>query len=436
MRTLNKLTFLSCLAAVLLLVGCNKHEEEETVHYGRTVMVYMAMQNSLGSYGFHRNDSTEIANAMAYIPENDRLLLFIDDSDVPRLYELSKGLSAPKLVWKSKTEASSAAAGMVKQMLQFMQTNYPSDDYGLVMGSHATGWIPTPDNTAASSNSRKTFGLDTGEGTMSKDKGPNGTEPDQIEIDDLAAAITQSGVHLRYLLFDACLMQCIEVDYALRKVTDFVIAPPISIAAEGAYYTDLVRYGLFSASAEDVAKTYASYYQGTGSIPYYSEDDLWNFYGTVISCVRTAGLEKLAADVKVALQHVATAETLPIVWPLEKQNVLHYQAYLSRFYYRPHAYDMLSSLKAMGIAEEDLAVLCSDLETVITNKEATAQFSMGGLYNSFVSIPADDQWCGVSMFVPQKVYTSNAVNCAYGDLNEKFRSTQWYKAAGWEATGW
>ena len=68
--------------------------------------------------------------------------------------------------------------------------------------------------------------------------------------------------------------------------------------------------------------------------------------------------------------------------------------------------------------------------------DATKKFWIGPSYFDFQTMPASEEYCGVSMFVPQTLYTDNAVNCAYGDLNAAFRHTEWYAAAGWSATGW
>ncbi|MEI3531122.1 MAG: clostripain-related cysteine peptidase [Bacteroidaceae bacterium] len=80
-------------------------------------------------------------------------------------------------------------------------------------------------------------------------------------------------------------MQCIEVDYALRHATDYVIASPISTPAIGANYTTLVRDGLFK---DDVSQIAASYYNYIVSLPL----DVYSDFGMVISCVRTSELEK------------------------------------------------------------------------------------------------------------------------------------------------
>lgn len=454
------------LAATIALASCHKDDPsmpDAPNHYGRTVMMYMAMQNSLGSSKYHQADSAEVVQAMGYIPSNDRMLLFIDDAKKPRLYELSQELAqkdprtgmpfGPKLLKEWSTDVSSASAATVTEVLEYMRKNYDSDSYGLIMGSHATGWLPTDFSTSSNNSIRreeaepevadarttkndaakgpkKTFGIDVGpDGSMSSDKGVAGSVAEQIEIDDLASAITKSGVRLNFLLFDACLMQNIEVDYALRGVTDYIIASPISISAEGAYYTDLVRNGLFSSDVTDVARAYADYYLGKGSIPY------TDGYGTVISCVKTEALERFAAKMRTIL-HDVTMKTgngeTDMVEVLKRANmtgVLNYQAYAKNYYYRPHNYDIISVMKALDVDAIQMRELRMMLAELVPYKAATSQYWIGpGYYTAQIMPENSDDWCAVSMFVPQEIYSRNASVCNFGDLNEAFKQTQWYKA--------
>lgn len=456
MMIMKRILYLLIIPTLLLLVACHKEkdrEEEDPTHFGRTVMVYMAMQNSLGSSGFHKSDSTEIVNAMSYIPAGDRLLLFIDDARKPRLYELKSSLAAtdaqtgkpygPRLIKTWETDVSSASAATVTEVLTYMRTKYDSDSYGLVMGSHATGWLPT-DRSTSSNNSprredaddapdmvkakrRKTFGIDVGpDGSMSSDHGVAGSVADQIEIDDLAKAISESGVHLDFLLFDACLMQNVEVDYALRNVTDYVIASPISISAEGGYYTDLVRYGFFSGDVVDVARTYASYYLDQGSIPYRDN------YGTVISCVRTSAMARLTTTMQQLLDELIPAfdgdERVALMKSCKLDDALYYHTYCSNYYWRPHYYDIVSAIKALGANEEQMQQLRRALDEAIAYKGANDAFWIGPGYFKFMTMPTSEQdWCGISMFVPRQEYTSNLSRCPFGDLNEAFKGTGWYR---------
>lgn len=436
--------FLLILSICVVCAACHKDDPEEgpkNEHFRRTVLVYMAMQNSLGSSGYHKADSAEIANAMQYIPENDRLLLFIDDARTPRIYELNRQLAetdkktgmpyGPRLVKTWDTDRSSASGAMLTEVLRYARENFEADEYGLVMGSHATGWLPqgkASEGLSARRAPRRTFGIDVGpQGSMASDKGVAGSVPDEIEIDDLAAAIQASGVHPEFVLFDACLMQNVEVAYTMRDVTDYIIASPISISAEGAYYTDLVRLGLFTSDPVDVARIYASYYLGQGSIPY--ADD----YGTVISCVRTAGMDHLATTVAQLLQELVPAadadSRIETLKGYHMEGTLPYHTYSKNYYYRPHYYDLLSAFVTLGADDDQMARLRQALAKTVVYKAATANFWVGPYYSSpMQAMPADDNaWCGVSMFVPQQTYSDNAYHCIFGDLNEQYKQTEWFK---------
>lgn len=435
--------FLLILSICVVCAACHKDDHEEgpkNEHFRRTVLVYMAMQNSLGSSGYHKSDSAEIVNAMQYIPEDDRLLLFIDDARKPRIYELNRHLAetdkktgmpyGPKLLKRWEQERSSASGEMLTEVLRYARENFEADEYGLVMGSHATGWLPqgkASEGLSARRALRRTFGIDVGpEGSMASDKGVAGSVPDEIEIDDLAAAIKASGVHPEFVLFDACLMQNVEVAYTMRDVTDYIIASPISISAEGAYYTDLVRMGLFTSDPVDVARTYADYYLGRGSIPY------TDGYGTVISCVRTAAVERLASTVSDLLHELApagsAAERIEVLKRRDASRAFYYHTYCKNFYWRPHYYDLVSAFEALGATPEQMERLLSAVDEAVAYKAANKSYWIGPSYNKIQIMPTDDSaWCGVSMFVPQQVYTDNAPRCIFGDLNEKFKQTEWFK---------
>lgn len=423
------LTYLLTVLTAAVFTACGDDIPDTPAHYGRTVLVYMAMQNSLGSQGYHKGDSAEIANAMQYIPTGDRLLLFIDDAKMPRIYEFSRqligkdGKGRPELLKRWATDLNSASASTLSEVLSFVRSNYPSDSYGLVLGSHANGWLPMETKLAYSP--RRTFGIDVGpDGSMSGDKGVAGTVPSQLLITDIAQAVRTSGVHLDYLFLDACLMSCIEVAYDLRNTADYVISSPLSVSAEGAYYTDLVHYGLFSSDARDIARTYYDYYNHQGSVPCQSGD-----YGIVLSCIRTAGLNSFAVTVADLLDELcgSTAEEkMARLKATDFSNALLYQRYRKEMYYRPHYYDLVSIFQTLGADDGQMARLNDALTDILAGKYATPSFIIDPMSSSKALRP-DGNWCGISMFVPHNIYTRNISACPWGDLNETYKTTEWYR---------
>ena len=95
------------VAAMFLMVAtcsffaCSK--DDETTSFvspyaeSRTVMVYMAAENSLSSNAI--TDVREMLEGMRNdtLPESDRLVIFLDDTSMPRIYVVDKNTQAVTL---------------------------------------------------------------------------------------------------------------------------------------------------------------------------------------------------------------------------------------------------------------------------------------------------------------------------------------------------
>ncbi len=422
------------LAVLGFLCACSDHDDNKPLQPGetaqRTVLVYMCAQNSLGFYNCHATDSAEIMNAHASVARHNRLLMFIDDNKVPRLYQVTAQDNAPKLLKQWNTDICAASPLRFQEVLEIVAKDYPAREYGLVMWSHADGWIPAtntnyPSFEGPASGSRTqlrpfSFGIDSGP------RGGMGDNGAQMNVEDMAQAIADAGIHCRYIFFDACLMQNLEVAYALRHQTDYIVASPMAIPSAGSYYTNEVAQGLFSDDPADIARLYLQDVQDAALSSHYGN------YGLVISCLHTDKLEPLAEALKEALPRSALAGR----HSPDMSQVLNYQAYCSNYFYRPHNYDARQSLAAL-LDPADTARVQQALNEVITYYGATQRYWIGPSYNDYQTMPLDtDNYRGVSLFVPQKVYTDRAKSTPHGDLNTSFSQTEWYKAAGFDATGW
>jgi hypothetical protein len=424
------LVLLPAFLAVLLLSGCGKEHTEEPGEVPedrsegrRTVLIYMAAQNSLGSsgYEYHRRDSAEVMMGRSYIPDDGRLLMFIDDASCPRLYRVTKDRATPLLVRSWDTDVNSSSPDVFQDVLSWVRDTYPATEYGLVMWSHADGWLPATNTDYAVSRKAlsprpASFGIDNGTTTGSN----RGT---QMEVTDMAAAIQAAGLHLRYLFFDACLMQNIEVDYALKDVTDYVIASPISVSADGVNYTSQLRDAFFD---EDPTKIVSTAYDDMTAAMAAQTDD----FGMVMSAVRTDALEALAQAFSQALpQSSLVGRQSP-----DMSGVTNYQTYTKSYYYRPHNYDAAEAINALFPPDVAMPLIVA-LDEVVARKAATSTFWIGPGNYTFQNVNRNT-YCALSLFVPQAAYTANAASCAVGDHNANFRNTAWYQAAGWAQTEW
>ena len=393
----------------------------------RTVLIYCAAQNSLGVSGTYyksawTEDSLELAAGKHFISDDDRLLVFVDDAYHPRLYRF-RADAAPELVWQWGYDANSANPATFKDVLLRVKERFPAEEYGLSMWSHADGWIPSSNTNYSKARTLPTlsplsFGIDVGtNGNMHSDHTSNNKDLGaQMNITDMAIAIRESGLHFTYIFFDACLMQCVEVAYELRDVTDYLIASPISIAAAGAYYTHMLERGFFSANPTDIAKTY--YEDVTSEELARVYDD----FGIVISALKTKELDALAAAVRTALADIDFS-----AYPdLTKAHAYHVYSY--NYYFRPHYYDMRSALRHL-LTDAQFAPVEAALTRATAFYAATHKYWVGPRDSDYHSL-ALSECCGVSMFFPQKAYADNASRCDFGNHNETYPQTAWAKAIG------
>lgn len=409
--------------------GCSTHDEGTPPpprEAGRTVLIYMAAHNSLGAQGAADDDSLEVMAARTALSADDRLLLLIDKGARPTLYRVLPDALQPQRIatWEATNETTSPR--FLQEVLTRTQQVCPAKEYGLVLWSHSDGWLPATETTPANKAQLphtpaarpKSWGIDTGTLPAATDEGT------QMDIAALAQAIEATGKKMRYIFFDSCLMQNIEAAYALRNATDLVIAAPMNIPAPGANYTHQIAQGLFSATPQDIVTTYVSDVCDPSQSYEYSD------FGLVMSCLRTDRLEALAQALRDALpQSLATGHR-----SIDMTGALHYQAYTPVYYYRPHNYDARHALRQLLPAER-FASVNQALEDCIVRREATPRFWIGPGYYTYQSVPLDD-YSGVSLFVPQDLYTQQADHTPHGDLNRAFTRTAWYDAAGWAQTGW
>ena len=421
------------LFLLLGILSCHDDKSETTLPNPpvetarRTVLIYCAAQNSLGVSGTYyksawTEDSLELAAGKHFISDDDRLLVFVDDAYHPRLYRFRADAN-PELILQWGYDANSANPATFKDVLLRVKERFPAEEYGLSMWSHADGWIPSSNTNYSKARTLPTlsplsFGIDVGtNGNMHSDHTSNNKDLGaQMNITDMAVAIRESGLHFTYIFFDACLMQCVEVAYELRDVTDYLIASPISIAAAGAYYTHMLERGFFSANPTDIAKTY--YEDVTSEELARVYDD----FGIVISALKTKELDALAAAVRTALADIDFS-----AYP-DLTDAHAYHVYSYNYYFRPHYYDMRSALRHL-LTDAQFAPVEAALTRATAFYAATHKYWVGPRDSDYHSL-ALSECCGVSMFFPQKAYADNASRCDFGNHNETYTQTAWAKAIG------
>lgn len=408
------LIYIYILSAVLVVtvVGCHSDPVEPTppspgrpfVRLPRTLIVYMSAENTLSS--FARYDSMEIAQGLSNIGQDHRVAVYIDDVKSSRLC-VGMREQPLQLVKTYQNNICSTDSADMSRVLNEIVKVYPAEHYGLILWSHASGWVPSSQTTKTVLRS---FGADNGHRSDGNNNGPS------MNITTLAHVLEKLP-HFDFVLFDACFMQCVEVAYQLRHVTDYVIGSPAELPGDGGAYVNLLQpMCQIPTNVDRLLEYYVDYYlNGGGRIPY---------TGAEISAIRTDKVEALAAASAPYIQRIFGGRRSP-----ECGNVQKYYVGSSHTSYTEY-YDF-KNLMFHHLSAEEYAEWCEAYDAAVPLAPLTPTW-----YSAFS--PADNHICkiadlghtgGVSLFVPSEEYARKG-------WVDKYHGYDWYHATGMENTGW
>ena len=405
----------------------------------RVLLLYAAGYNNLSSY-IRANIESLVTG---YLPSDGRrenvLLVFSKlrapggGSSTPvrpslvRLYRDAGGtpVADTLLTWPEETLAASPKT--VNEVLAYVRDTFPAAGYGMIFSSHATGWLPAGyfENPGRYDDDDTDFDMfEARSGRKELPASPfrdpvpvpyvepeadpslpavksigqevvttgHSTSSYEMEIEEFAAAIP---MHLDYLLFDACLMGCIEVAYALRDACGQVGFSPTEVLAEGFDYTTLASRLLEGAQADPLAvcRDYFNRYdQETGAMR--------SATITLVDCSRLEELAGVCADLFDRYR-----DGLAAVNPSAVQR-----------YFREDKhwfYDLEDILDKAGASPADLSRLQDAVAASIRYKAATEQFMSASFKIKVYS--------GYGMYLP-------ANGSAY--LDAYYRNLSWNRATG------
>lgn len=409
---------------VVFLAACSNEipEQQPAKRSGRTVLAYLISNNRAGSLDTYlRNNVIDMYTALGNMKESCTLLVFYrpNTNDAPlsnptlmSFYTDGRGninnqpaLTGTNLSFESICQVAekkeytmnsqiATDPAVMEEVFKDMQTVAPSDSYGVIFGSHGTGWMK------GNSVLTKAFGDDSGY---------------HIDIPDLANALKNSFTKkLDFVLFDACMMGTAEVCYELKDVTSHCVGSVLETPVYGFPYDQLLPY-LYADSVDYSAVCHEF-------ISFNKTNNLW---GTC-AAVDCSQMDNLAEAVKTKL--LEWKEALPSV---SMENVQQYGVNSYRYF----SYDVLDFFRELGrksgVAETDLNTEIASVQTAL-NQAVIAKECLAGPEYEFEELTVDDaRFCGIGMYIPGE-YNRYVTNKTSWNSYYK-RSIAWYHAAGWDA---
>lgn len=271
----------------LLLGACHKSDPVNPVA-DRTILVYLATDNTLDSYA--RKNIADLLEGMG--DSHGSVVIYMDSRyDDPVLMAVQKQGKRWVLDTLEKyAEEDSASPEVLRRVANRARELYPASSYGLILGSHGSGWIPNnvwfskqrvARQKAENAPMTRFFGED-----MNRGEGLYGLSG--MNVPDLVDALPEG---YYFILFDACLMSNIEIAYALRHKAEYMLASPAEVLVDGFPYKKIMS--LLWGDEQDlkgVCKEFWNYYEN------HSSGGGWRS-GT-IALIRTEFLDALAKQAK------------------------------------------------------------------------------------------------------------------------------------------
>lgn len=299
-------------------------------------------------------------------------------------------------------------ADTFRTVLEYVASEFPSDSYGMVYSSHATGWLPCGYyaksdvaigwSEAPGGRENSPLGVDLSEWSDGIPVKAIGEETriesgsrvsNDMDIIDFAASIPMK---LDYLIFDACLMGGIEVAYQFRNVTHFVGFSQAEVGAEGFCY-DTIALRLLCGQKADPLAVCRDYFESCErqSSPVYRS--------ATVSFVDCSRLEPLA-EVCTRLFEKYRSELKTVNWR-QVQGFFRYE--------KKYFFDLRHIFEVCGADASELAELDRAMDDCVLYRKATDMILGSFKINSF---------SGLSMYLP------SAGNV---ELDYYYKSLDWNK---------
>ena len=408
MRNIMKKIKILFVLFCITLFGTACHDEDEgpvgpqpREQVGRTVLVYI-----VGDAGDSYNELTtlfktnfrDMKRGMEEVDYSKCNLVVYSEmvNDVPHLISLKKqnGKVVADTLF-TYAEQNPLDKNVMSTVISQTINYFPADSYGFVFLSHSSSWVPAKRD--ANSRSIGYYRLT------------------QMNIPDFHDVLLSSFPKpLKFILFDSCSMQSIEVAYELRDCAEYFIGSPTEIPGPGAPYETVVPE-LFTETnvAVNIAKAYYNYYESRydGTKP---ANDNWTG-GVATSVIKSAALDNLAVVTKTIIpKYIQEGREI------DRSDILCYD-----FNDRAN-YDfdnLIQNLTGEGDDADYQLWRQAFRETVIYS--ATTQKNYSGIIKQMFSMKGAE---GLSTYIPNGTRNST--------MNNFYRTLQWYSAAGWNETGW
>lgn len=285
------------------------------------------------------------------------------------------------VILKEYPDQLSTDKEVMATVLQDMAKFSPTQNLGLIVGSHGSSWYNT---------------------IYTRALGYDGSTSNAINLPDMVEAMETLEKPFEFILFDACYMGTMEVAYEFRHVADYQISSVMEVPAYGFPY-DYFLGDLFKGTVEgykDVCQSFVDYWKSV-------YDEGKTAWGT-IALIDSKEVEGMTQAVRE--QIVVHKDTLASYVPKRIQEY-------GRQAGQGIAHDLEHFVKDLNGGETPQA-FAEQLEKTVLYKGCLEE----ARYTPYNYDVDATNYCGLGIYIPQ----SNK-----SKWNPYFKTLDWYEASGW-----
>jgi hypothetical protein len=336
----------------------------------RTILIYMAANNNLSSEAYDNIDQLE--DNIGDVDGNLLVYATLPGAS-PALYHITKKEGKKKI--KEYAGHNSSDPSVLRQIINEVQQSYVAKSYGLILWSHATGWVPANIGPIK----LKSFGNDGG---------------DEMDIKELNNAIPSNVFD--FVMFDACSMASVEVLYEIKDKANYFIASPGEVVANGMPYSKIVN-DLFQEGTNayvSISQKYLDHYNQMNG----------NYQSATVSLIDASKLQAIAD----ATKQVLNAQS-PIHDDFKRDQIQRMD--FDRFSNPLIAFDFIDFIET-NYNNANVASLKTAVNNAVLFKANTPKF------NGFII----NKNSGLTSYIPN-IENENVAH-------DYYRSLKWYNSSG------
>lgn len=394
------------MLAIVACSSCKDDDDIKKIDYEKvadhTVLMYMVGDNNLSSLlennvrQAHRAllDSIEVGALNLVVMKDNKQ----SGDDMPKLYWVHRN-SAQKLdtvllqTWTEDLDM--ADPDVLASVIKTTFTRFNTPIKGIVLASHAAGWVPLTTNHHYNSPRRKAFGYD---------QINQNDLVGSIELWDLAAALRQ-GPKFDYIIADCCHMGNAEVAYELHDVAHYLVASSLEVQGAGMPYRKVFTRLSRCKSASDLpdALDYSMRCYFDENAPYGASKK-----GASVALYDLTFMPQLASSYQQLLRSNASRlEPLAEADPWTITDWLEYFQPLGRestgsggsVHYKYYFYDIQDVINWLGEVDAASAnAAMQALQQIVLKEYHSSQF-----YSEIII----DHHCGMAVTLPETIHLAN-----------------------------